>query len=155
MAQSLEERRQNHVRACQRYRERNLEKMRERARERMRRLRAERKEAVPSTSSAPQKYPTFNFTDEAVAAAVKATLTAWNEDGPNVEMDLQAAHAHMRSLMDNLPPSSDASDSDSTCSDMSDVRILPEVTSSSDEDSGFDTYSENEDAEGSSSDDER
>ncbi|KAG6806846.1 hypothetical protein H0H92_009862 [Tricholoma furcatifolium] len=110
----------------------------------MLRLRAHQKAAAALSSSAPQKNATLMLADEAVGAKVKAALAPWNKDGPDVEADLQ---------VDSLPPSSDPDLSDS-CSDVSDVRILPEVTSSSDEDNWeSETYSE-EVLEGSSSDDE-
>ncbi|KAG6809042.1 hypothetical protein H0H92_001828 [Tricholoma furcatifolium] len=110
-------------------------------------LRAQRKAAGALSSSTSQNHATL-FSNEAVGVAVKAALTSLTYNGPDVENNLQAAHT--RSIMDDLPPSSDPDLSDA-CSDISDVHFLPEVTSSSDEE--LETDTEYEGLEGSTSSD--
>ncbi|KAG6808006.1 hypothetical protein H0H92_005715 [Tricholoma furcatifolium] len=159
MTQSVEERRQSHIRACHRYRLKNLERMRASARERMRRLRADRKGETRTTPTAtPQN---LYLTTEALTAAVKAALAAFNEGGSELADYFRTAQRQTN--MVDLPPSSEPDYSDS-CSETSDPQFLPEVTCSSDEensDSHFDDYTETWSSddeqfwETSSSDDER
>ncbi|KAG6822164.1 hypothetical protein H0H92_015023, partial [Tricholoma furcatifolium] len=150
MPLSTEERRDNHNRACQKYRKRNLEKLRASARERMRRLRAHRKDEQHSTtSSMPQSIYDAVLTSEDLPAAVKAALImalnqrrpvteiadssdhlpaavkaalimALNQRRPDVADDVHAEQR--RSILDNLPPSSEPEYSDSH-SDVSDVHV--------------------------------
>ncbi|KAG6824767.1 hypothetical protein H0H92_005872 [Tricholoma furcatifolium] len=151
MAQSTEQRRQNHNAACQRYRDRNLDKSRASARERMRRLRARRKENVEHISStattnfatlpqdvdrpyyrtrAPGGGPSTLNVQE-LERAVKAALEC---DRSDFKSESELHRAHMQLLMATLPPSSEPEYSDS---DSSDIHTLPVVTdSSSAEDDG-------------------
>ncbi|KAG6821845.1 hypothetical protein H0H92_000532 [Tricholoma furcatifolium] len=94
MAQSTEERRQKHNAACQRYRDRNLDKYRTSARERMRRLRARRKEDLSTTGASD------NFR---------------NKPTPST---LNTQELEMQLLMATLPPSSEPDYSDSDVSDI-------------------------------------
>ncbi|KAG6807987.1 hypothetical protein H0H92_005804, partial [Tricholoma furcatifolium] len=150
MAQSTEERRNNHNAACQRYRDRNLDKIRTSARERMRRAR--RKDNVENMSSTaitnftalPQDVdrayhrrctpggsgPTLNAQE--VERAVKAALECDRSQDFWSESHLHHAH-HMQVLMAMLPPSSEPEYSDS---DSSDIHTLPVVTDSSAEEDG-------------------
>ncbi|KAG6827543.1 hypothetical protein H0H92_011350 [Tricholoma furcatifolium] len=147
MAQSVEERRQKRIQACQKYRDRNQEKMRASARERMRCLRARRKE---------ENQQNLNVAIENVI------LAATNEGVFDHTESFDATQR--QSIIDNLPPSSEPEHSDSS-SDISDPQFLPEVTCSSDEEDSdwrFDVCqpSSSEDGcldvwETSSSDDER
>ncbi|KAG6808003.1 hypothetical protein H0H92_005721, partial [Tricholoma furcatifolium] len=150
MAQSTEERRNNHNAACQRYRDRNLDKIRTSARERMRRAR--RKDNVENMSSTaitnfaalPQDEdrayhrrrtpggsgPILNAQE--VERAVKAALECDRSQDFRSESHLHHAH-NMQVLMATLPPSSEPEYSDS---DSSDIHTLPVVTDSSTDEDG-------------------
>ncbi|KAG6809431.1 hypothetical protein H0H92_000286 [Tricholoma furcatifolium] len=142
MAQSTEERRRNHNAACQRYRDRNLDKSRASARERMRRLRARQKENIEnmsSTATLPQDVDPANHytrTPGGVGPTFNAQELEWAAlecDRAELKSESELHCAHMQLLMATLPPSSEPEYSDS---DSSDIHTLPVVTDSSAEEDG-------------------
>ncbi|KAG6824457.1 hypothetical protein H0H92_006834 [Tricholoma furcatifolium] len=128
MPLSIEQQVKNHNTACEKYRKKNLEKLRATARERMCRLRAQRKDDEEITTS---RNNELSLSHNDLAAAVGAALMALHQHGPNIDGTEQR-----RSMLDDLPPSSEPDYSDSA-SDISDVGILPEVTSDDDEESDW------------------
>ncbi|KAG6808895.1 hypothetical protein H0H92_002434 [Tricholoma furcatifolium] len=141
MAQSTEERRRNHNAACQRYRDRNLDKIRASARERMRSLRARRKDNVENMSST--AITNFAMLPQDVDRAYHRRRTPGGSGPTSNAQELERAvkaaldcdrYAHnMQVLMATLPPSSEPEYSDS---DSSDIHTLPVVTDSSAEEDG-------------------